>query len=600
MHGGLKTFLLLILPFGLFAQLPLFELKNPITVTAAKTSLPVWISGRTVTIIDSAALANLPVASVQEALSYVAGVDVQQRGAMDVQADLSLRGSTFEQVLILVNGVRLNDPQTGHHNMNLPFSLENIERIEVLKGAGSRMFGPGAFGGVVNIITKSEEKSKMNVGVSGGDFGYYQGRVAWSVNTQKASHFLTFTHNASNGYRPNTDFKTYTVYYDQKRLFHWWNLRFSTGAKFKDFGASRFYHPDYPNQREKINTVFATISAQKKMDNREFNPQLYWRFNSDDFVLDFQHPEWYRNKHYTNVFGLDSRYHFSGENSTTVLGFQWYVETIRSTNLGNHFRQQGGLSFEHQKHFGKSLFVIGSNFFYYPSHGLEVSPGLDWSYQISPQLVGYASFGSGFRLPSYTELYYDSPANRGNSQLRAEKNYDYEIGMRFRNNGIYANLAFFRRFGSQLIDWVRKKDQSFWQAINIASLVTDGIEVEVEKNLFTKSGPLLSFNYSYLSANKALPELESRYVLNYLKHQLLLRLQVPFAQKRTVISGAYRYQNRVNGKAYQIVDLKIKWKFKSLTIWSTVNNLLNESYYDINSVIQPGRWFKMGLEYRVF
>ncbi len=218
----IKQILFLILFFdlsftALFAQqgdsLLTFELNEPIIVTASRTPVTLMRSARTVSVLDSAMLVDLHVNSVQDALEYVSGVDIQQRGGQGVQADISLRGSTYEQTLILIDGVKTNDPQTGHHNLNLPLTLQDVQRIEVLKGAGSRIYGPNAFGGVINIITRKAKGKKLLFSATGGDFGYREGNLNFGFPTGKLNHNLSISGSASEGYRPNTDFEKYSLFY---------------------------------------------------------------------------------------------------------------------------------------------------------------------------------------------------------------------------------------------------------------------------------------------------------------------------------------------------------------------------------------------------
>ena len=110
---------------------------------------------RLVEVITRQKIGSLPAENINSLLKYISGVDVRQRGAEGIQTDISLRGGTFDQVMVLLNGINITDSQTGHHNFNLPVSLQQVERIEVLKGPASRIYGPNAFSGAINIVTKS-------------------------------------------------------------------------------------------------------------------------------------------------------------------------------------------------------------------------------------------------------------------------------------------------------------------------------------------------------------------------------------------------------------------------------------------------------------
>ena len=108
---------------------------------------------RIVTTLTRNDIANLPVRSINELLDYVPGIDVRSRGTNGVQADITMRGGTFDQVIILLNGINITDPQTGHQNLDLPVDISVIDRIEVLQGTALNVFGLSAFSGAINIIT---------------------------------------------------------------------------------------------------------------------------------------------------------------------------------------------------------------------------------------------------------------------------------------------------------------------------------------------------------------------------------------------------------------------------------------------------------------
>ena len=140
--------------------------------------------GKSVLIIDKEQLKNTPDVSVAEILVQHAGVDIRQRGANGVQADIGLRGSTFDQVLILLNGVRMSDAQTGHNSLNIPLDVSAIERIEIIKGAGARVYGQNSLAGVVNIITKNPKKTFTSLKLTAGDFNLWDYTVTTGLKTE--------------------------------------------------------------------------------------------------------------------------------------------------------------------------------------------------------------------------------------------------------------------------------------------------------------------------------------------------------------------------------------------------------------------------------
>src|SRR5215203_3727152 len=139
---------------------------DPVTITSSLSSVTASKTGRNIIVIKGDEFLKLPVNSIDELLRYVPGIEIQARGPMGAQSDIVLRGGTFQQVLVIVDGIRINDPLTGHFNSYIPIAPAEIERIEILKGASSAIYGSEAVGGVIQVITKSfaakrDQKSKQ-------------------------------------------------------------------------------------------------------------------------------------------------------------------------------------------------------------------------------------------------------------------------------------------------------------------------------------------------------------------------------------------------------------------------------------------------------
>lgn len=180
---------------------------DTLVVSAAKTEQSLLNSNRNVQIISKAEIEKAPINSLAELLDFAMGVDARQRGIFGTQTDLSIRGGSFEQVLVLLNGVRLSDPQTGHHLMNLPVPLSDIERVEILMGGGSYIFGANAFSGAINIITKKAEKNSTRIAIDGGQFNTLNSSLSQSLKGGNWQGSVSGTYNRSNGFKPNTDFE---------------------------------------------------------------------------------------------------------------------------------------------------------------------------------------------------------------------------------------------------------------------------------------------------------------------------------------------------------------------------------------------------------
>ncbi|MDX1701076.1 MAG: TonB-dependent receptor plug domain-containing protein, partial [Melioribacteraceae bacterium] len=270
--------------------------------------------GRNIGIISNYDIEFLPSLDVQGLLDNRSGIDVKERGPEGVQADISIRGGSFEQTLILIDGIRLSDPQTGHHNMNLPISISQIERIEIIKGQGSRIHGANAFSGVINIIPKNGDLNSLSIDASGGENSYFKLGIGGSYKLGNTSHNISFSRSRSDGYRSNTEFENYSVSMNNSYKLSNSVIKTIFGYTSKDFGANSYYTIRFPDQAEKTKTLLAAATAELKLQDFTLFPKVYWRNNRDEFVLFKNNPSFYKNNHETDVYGGEL------QASTNVLG----------------------------------------------------------------------------------------------------------------------------------------------------------------------------------------------------------------------------------------------------------------------------------------
>ena len=239
---------------------------------------------RIVSVINRDEIEAAPVQSIQELLEYALSVDVRQRGVHGVQADISVRGGSFDQTLILLNGINISDPQTGHHALDLPVSLKNIQRIEILEGPAARVFGPNAFSGAINIITNAEGKTNIKVDFAGGQYKLADLNLSGNLSSKNWDQFVAFNRISSDGYIDNTDFKTWNAFYQTKLDTKPGTIQFQVGHTNKAFGANSFYTANYPNQFEETKTNFASLKFETG-EKIHLIPSIYWRRHQDRFEL---------------------------------------------------------------------------------------------------------------------------------------------------------------------------------------------------------------------------------------------------------------------------------------------------------------------------
>ncbi len=575
---------------------------NEVVVTASRTPVSYSNLTRSVVVIDSEKISELPVSSVQDLLQYAAGVALEQRGVDGVQADVNIRGGNSEETLIMIDGVDVDDPQTGHHNLNLPVSLNDIDRIEILKGPASSIYGANAFSGVINIITKKGSDKALSLQTEGGQNAYYKGSVYAAYPVGIFNNHLFFSKKKSNGYMHDSDFDIVNFGYGSSINTEAGDINLYFGYNDKKFGANTFYTTYFSNQWEHTTTKLLSLTGNLGSSNFILSPKIYWRRNDDNYLLDYTNPPFYHNIHQTNVYGGELQASINSNFGTTSFGGNYTFDKIVSSNLGDHSRETKGFFAEQIFSPLHKLTVIVNAFDYdYPTLGWKFWPGLDLGYNISNSLRAFGSIGKAFRIPNYTELYYTSPGlSMGNPNLTNEETLDYEAGVNFNQYFFTSKLSFFRKEGKNLIDWVRFNPGEAWTATNISTLNTNGFELNF--NLFTKEllsqFPIndINIDYTYLSSDKNTLQNNSQYLFEYLRHQLIVGIDNVWWYDIKQ-NWELRYEDRVNLQNYFLVDTKISRQIYDFEIFVNITNLFNKQYVEISGVQLPGRWITAGLEY---
>jgi vitamin B12 transporter len=576
---------------------------NDVIVTAYRTPASLSDLTRSVIVIGPEEIKSLPVNSVQGLLQYSAGVDLAQRGVDGVQSDVSIRGGSFEETLIMVDGVSINDPQTGHHSLNLPVTLDGIQRIEILEGSGSSIYGADAFSGVINIITKKGNDKSISLQTSGGQNGYYDGSIAAAYPIGIFNNHVSVSKQKSDGFTHNTDFDITNFSYETSLNSGSNNLNLFFGYNDKKFGANSYYSVLFPNQWEHTTTKLADLTGEFGNEKFSVSPKIFWRRNDDNYLLDYIQPSFYQNIHQTNVYGAEIQASASSDLGISTLGGKYNTDKIQSTNLGNHSRETGGMFAEQRfSPLGRFSFNINAFAYKYPDIGWKFWPGVNAGFTISDNLKLYGSIGKAFRIPTYTELYYTSPTSIGNPDLQHEETTNFEIGANDMHPYYNTRVSLFYKEGRNLIDWVRLLDTDPWMAKNITKINTAGIELNLEFNtaLLIKGSPIYKagIEYTYLNSSQLNNQYQSQYLLQYLRHQLIANIQNYwwFGIQQT---WELRYENRVNAADYFLVDTQLYRYFNQLQVFIKATNLFNKSYYEVSGVPLPGRWVTAGVKFTI-
>jgi len=563
-----------------------------VVVSSGRIDVPLSENSRTLVIIGKAEIKNAAATNLADLLQSVAGVDVRRRGAGGQQTDLYIRGGSFDQTLLLIDGIKVDDPQTGHHTLNMALPIELIERIEIVKGPSARIFGQNAFTGAINIVTKKSLDGTGSARLSVGSFNQFQGAFTSQFTQDNSDQIVHFSRNSSQGYRYNTDFNNNNFF--SKSTFNKDQQAIVLMGTFMDrsFGANGFYAtPSAVDQYER--TQASLVSVQTVFASKDWvvTPSVYWKRNQDLYIYIRNNPGVYRNLHLSNKLGGALMARNFNALGTSGFGLEVAQVSIRSNNLGNRDRFQANGFVEHRFSFFEDQLDVtpGVALNYFSDFKFHAFPGIDIGYRFNNDFKTYANFGYTYRIPTYTDLFYADRTSIGNEDLDPEQALSWELGAAYVRNDFAAQAAFFRRDTDNLIDYVKFDEAALWEAQNFAALATSGVEINMTQK-FTLFGldQTLSMGYTYIDdAIKDTQVPFSRYTINSLKHQLTANSQVRLASQWPM-SLSYRYMERTNGISYQVLDAALRYETQKIT-WSLVgNNILDAQFSETNLVPAPG------------
>jgi vitamin B12 transporter len=599
MKTSINYFLVLCISLHAFSQEKTQELDS-IVINSTRISLPFKENSRTINIITAKDIKNSAATNVADLLQQVTGVDVRRRGTGGGQSDLYIRGGGFDQTLLLIDGIKMDDAQTGHHTMNAALPIEVIERIEIIKGPAARIFGQNAFTGAINIVTKKRLNNKVSINVEAGSFGQLNGSVTLGKETENSSIIAHVGALTSDGYRNNSDYNNQN--YFLKGIFNKKKQPIEVIAAFfdKKFGAENFYTTNVTfNEYEETQNSLLGVSTTFKSNKFNVTPRIYWRRGQDMFLLRRDDPEFYRNFHITNKIGVETNASYTSDIGITGFGVDFSRFSIQSNNLGERVRTMVNFFLEHRFKLGSFDITPGIAATYFSDFKFNAFPGLDIGVQISDKVKVYGNVGYTFRAPTFTDLYYSDPATSGNPNLEPEKAFAQEIGLKYRDDKFSGSLAIFNRDSEDLIDYVRQNTSvNIFTAANIAEVSTQGVEFESAYNFkMNNYNQTITFGYTYLNddildQNKDL----SRYSLNTLKHQLITRFTSQLFKnvRQNII---YKHAERTVGTSYNVWDASLIVDFNKFTFSLTANNIFNAEYIESGFVQMPPSNVLFGLRY---
>lgn len=615
-----------------------------VSVTASRAPLAQGQQARMVTVLSSKDIAQAPVQSINDLIKYAAGVDVRQRGPIGAQTDVSVRGGNYEQITILLNGINLNDPQTGHNAFDFPCDISDIERIEVLEGPAGRVYGTSSLLGAINIVTKTPIKQSIQANIEGGSFGYGKAGIRFSYAKDNWGHSLSGNYTRSDGYSRskaghlNADYaggKAFYqgVYNDESVRVNWY-----AGLSSRGFGSNTFYSSYSDEQYEHTFKTYTAIQAENKIGKLHFRPSIYWNRTMDRWELFRDNADAYPfNYHRTDVYGVNLNAYFDWTLGRTAFGAELRNEDLVSGNLGEKLSEPKHIhgtdrNYEYGINRTNVQFVLEHNILLenftlsagliavknsWSEMNMRVYPGVDASYHLGKNWKVYASYNTSLRMPSVTELYYNSKGYNANKNLKPEELSAIEAGVKYQSKGFAAKASIYQNDMKNLIDWIIDTNSSdaTLTTTNFGKIKATGVESALAfdfQQLLPSQNILKRFDLSYAWINQDQKKYEgitSMYVLEYLRHKVTANLQLHL-WKQLNLGLNYRFQKRNGNYAvgkddagnailkkyspYSVLDAKLSWDVPHYSLYLKANNLTAHRYVDFGRLKQPGMWLMAG------
>jgi iron complex outermembrane receptor protein len=527
---------------------------------------------------------NIPFFSPEEIVDYSSAIELKKRSLFGIQQDVSVRGSIFEDTSVYLGDIEINDPQTGHFNLEIPLTSFDLEEIGILKNSQK-----------IKFVPKKPRQSGGIVSSSFGQHALWEEGLSLNFPLKDINNRFSMEHKTSSGGRQDTDFEIYNFSFHSLLEKPDKELEFLFGATERDFGADAFYVATRPHEEEHVTQRFFSLRSGLGVNAFKLNNTLYFRRHSDKYILDRHDPAYYTNYHTTYVYGLQSSFDFYND---LFLSFDLEREKINSTNLNKHRRLRKGASIGiKDKKIQDLIFDFEAGLNYYESWEYLEDIHLGAAYCLTDDLKLRFSFDRIWRAPSFTELYYnDNTYNIGTQDLDIQKSNNFEWMAEFSPvDDCSLALGFFLREQFDTIDWVKDNSSDPWRTRNIGDLDVYGFdfygESDFKENLLDK----ISIGYTYLHLDKDKPFTFSKYVFDYSRHKVVGMMGLNLCGIKVNCIG--NFANPIDRKEYATFDLKMEKKISDFTLSLEGVNIFNKDYFEMQNINGNGRWYKVAVAY---
>jgi vitamin B12 transporter len=542
-------------------------------------------------IVTAEDLENLKITDTSALFSFLSGVQISRRGPGETSYDISMRGSNFEQVLVLVNGVPLSNPQTGHFNCDFPFSIEDIERIELIRGGTSTTYGSGAFAGMIHIILK--KKKDLRFSASTGEHRFSSTRLQAGKAFKNTGLHLSVDKSKSSGFHEGREFDQLKLnaggFYSKGNT----EVDLYAGYLQKDFGAQGFYAP-YPSYEE-IKSYLYQFQFRQTYKNFKYSVTYSNNLHKDYFLLDRNQSDFFSNNSDTTLQHLNFSAAYQGKRIISSAGIEFKRETMNSSGMGDHKRNRGAiflnLNYITNRKGGIDLGIRrnilsggNSTFTYYSGIYQRFGEG----FLIK---VGY---GKSFRIPSFTELYYQSPANIGNTLLKPEICHNLETCFSLLKGAHQFDLSLFYRKQRNILDWIRYPGNSLWLAKNIDTNDILGVELT---HRFQLARTYIDWAVERLTATEKQTGFESKYGLRFPDFSFKFNLVQPIGKTFNIaVHYTYKRIYETTEKGH-FMDVVIGVPLGKFEINLRADNVFNTIIEELPGLKIPGRWIYLSIQY---
>lgn len=605
-----------------------YETLDDVEVTAVKEGISINGPDTIAYTIETGMIKTAPQSSVNDLLKQVPEIDVRQRGAFGVQTDISIKGATPEQTGVMLNGISISSPQTGHLSADFPLSVNAVKRIELSEGKGKN--------DAINIVAQPDTLTGYEASISAGLYGTLNADNIINIHKERNAHLINASISRSDGATPNSDFKTCQLFYLGQTNTSPLSTEWQIGYSRKSFGANTFYSPAYDNQWERNNRLLTSVKIEVKKPIR-IAANASWRREYDHFQL-IRGEAFGENFHRTDVIALSPEFRKRWGKGESALRLDYRHDAILSTNLGLPIENDSVKIFGSDRFYKNRLnretieillghhqaigrWALDAGMRYAQSWDINSRRGflpyLNASYRKRDIRIRL-SLNNAIRIPTFTDLFYKSPTNQGNTALRNEKKTTIQLAGKHRKKGFDNELFVFHTIGKEMIDWVMYNAEDTYHSANYGlKNIGIGYHGEVRLSDISEQIPVtvgLGYQHIWQKREDGTYIFKSLYALEYLRNKLTASITAHPSRSLTIrfdtrfidrIGNYILYENRSNTgilqayRPYCISDLEVSQQLKQIKISATINNLFNKKYIDFGNITQPGFYGQVGLSYQL-